>query len=406
MDVKVRIVEFTDRRFYMMQWIDPGSGRKRSKSTKVERTGRKRERTGAERVAAKFEQQLRSGQYKEPSKMTWDAFRDRYDSEHLNSLADSTSSKANTVLDIVEDVLGKPNALAEMTTEMVSQFKGKLINNGKSHATVKSYLAHLMAALRWAATMGLLVTVPVVRMPQRAKGSKLAKGRAICREELDRMLAKVKTVRPTQVASWNFYLEGLCWWSGLRLEESTELYWDGDRGLIVHMEGQFPMLRIPREFEKGNQERLLPLAPEFCDFLEHVPVEERTGSVFRLAGRKGAILNHKTVGRIVSRIGKAAVVKVHTDHKTDSIKYTSAHDLRRSFGQRWSKRIMPADLMVLMRHESIETTMRYYVTQDAESTAATLWDCMPKQDASGNTFGNTRKSEHKRAHVATTQTLV
>ena len=35
---------------------------------------------------------------------------------------------------------------------------------------------------------------------------------------------------------------------------------------------------------------------------------------------------------------------------------------------------MPTILRELMRHESIETTMRYYVGQNAESTADTLWE--------------------------------
>jgi integrase len=34
---------------------------------------------------------------------------------------------------------------------------------------------------------------------------------------------------------------------------------------------------------------------------------------------------------------------------------------------------MPATLKELMRHASIETTMTYYVGQDAESTAEELW---------------------------------
>ncbi len=37
------------------------------------------------------------------------------------------------------------------------------------------------------------------------------------------------------------------------------------------------------------------------------------------------------------------------------------HDLRRSFGERWATRVMPQVLMELMRHESIEATMNYYV---------------------------------------------
>ena len=53
MDVKVSVVEFGDRLHYQMQWRDPISGRKKTKSTQVLITGRKGARTAAERVAAK-----------------------------------------------------------------------------------------------------------------------------------------------------------------------------------------------------------------------------------------------------------------------------------------------------------------------------------------------------------------
>ena len=39
-------------------------------------------------------------------------------------------------------------------------------------------------------------------------------------------------------------------------------------------------------------------------------------------------------------------------------KTASAHDLRRAFGERWAARLMPAQLMELMRHETIETTRK------------------------------------------------
>ena len=52
----------------------------------------------------------------------------------------------------------------------------------------------------------------------------------------------------------------------------------------------------------------------------------------------------------------------------------SAHDLRRSFGECWSSRVMPQVLKQLMRHESIETTLRYYVGSNADLTADVLWE--------------------------------
>lgn len=54
-------------------------------------------------------------------------------------------------------------------------------------------------------------------------------------------------------------------------------------------------------------------------------------------------------------------------------KYASAHDLRRSFGTRWAGKVKPVTLQLLMRHESVETTMKYYVDQDADDMADQLW---------------------------------
>lgn len=62
------------------------------------------------------------------------------------------------------------------------------------------------------------------------------------------------------------------------------------------------------------------------------------------------------------------------------MKYASAHDLRRAFGERWAARIMPAQLRELMRHESIETTLRYYVGTNAERTADACWVAFEKTD--------------------------
>ncbi len=81
-------------------------------------------------------------------------------------------------------------------------------------------------------------------------------------------------------------------------------------------------------------------------------------------------------------------MKVNTDPKTGRVKYASAHDLRRSFGQRWAARVMPTVLMELMRHESIETTLKYYVEQNAQETAKTLWEAH-KKVTRGNNLGNT-----------------
>ena len=104
--------------------------------------------------------------------------------------------------------------------------------------------------------------------------------------------------------------------------------------------------------------------------LETVPEAERVGPVFKLERFDGQP-GRPAVDRVSQMVGKiGAKAKVRVDVK----KTASAHDLRRAFGERWAARLMPAQLMELMRHESIDTTLSYYVGRNAERTAAILWD--------------------------------
>ncbi len=122
---------------------------------------------------------------------------------------------------------------------------------------------------------------------------------------------------------------------------------------------------------------------------------ERHGRVFRLPHLSPEAAQY--VSRVsvkVSEFGEAARVKV-TDKPAKAtaegepvvkVKWASAHDLRRSFGFRWSRRIMPAELQELMRHADIQTTMQYYVGRNAQSTAEALWAAYR---AAGGNAGNT-----------------
>ena len=79
-------------------------------------------------------------------------------------------------------------------------------------------------------------------------------------------------------------------------------------------------------------------------------------------------------------VGKAANVKVDTrtvrDRKTKKrttkTVWASAHDLRRAFGHRWARRVMPMVLKELMRHKTVLTTEKYYVGLKAQETAKHL----------------------------------
>jgi integrase len=217
------------------------------------------------------------------------------------------------------------------------------------------------AALSWAESMGLIHKRPRIDMPQRAKGAKMMHGRPITTEEYERMLAAADKSRPHDADQWKRYMTGL-WLSGLRLEESLVLSWNQDSPFCVCLSGRFPTIRIYAEAEKGHKDRLLPMTPDFAEWLLATPEAERHGRVFALAKRKtGGPLTLESTSRIITRIGEKAGVVVNRETKwvneevTDPgtgkptgekkrvrrevPKFASAHDFRRAFGTRWAPRV-------------------------------------------------------------------
>ncbi len=374
--VKVYVTRVGSRTNYYLEWKDPITQRPRRKATDVPASGLPRDRKAAERLAAELELQLNSGVAALPSKYQWAEFRRRYETEVVPGLAAQTAVKVQVVLDRVEGILN-PKRLLDMTEGRLSHLVATLRSTGVAEATIKGYLAHLKSALNWACRQKLLMTMPTFPKIQRARRSSGApmKGRPITHEEFERMLdAVAATVGMAKAEEWRQYLLGL-WLSGLRLEESLDLWWDrADKIVPVFPKDGQPLFQIPGELEKGNRDRLLPMAPEFALFLLDVPEAERTGPVFHLNGRQGRYGSDE-VSRKVSKIGKAAGFKVYAHPKDPTkVKFASAHDLRRAFGVRWAARVMPAQLMELMRHESIETTLRFYVGTNAQRTNDVIWD--------------------------------
>jgi integrase len=377
--IKVYVVHFGDRPNYQLQWRDPITRRLRTKATSVKHTGLKRDKREAERLAGELEKQLNEVGLTVPAKLGWEAFRERYEAEQVKGLAARTAEKIASVLDRFEQEVN-PQRLWDADERRLSLYVTRLRAGDPKkkvrplkESTIDGHLAHLKAALSWARWQKMIPAVPTFPKIRRAKisrGDKVMKGRPITLEEFERMLAAVPAVVGNEMAAvWTFYLRGL-WSSGLRLAESLHLYWDRQDKLHPVKTGRFPMLRIPADLEKGHKDRILPMAPEFARLLEKVPTAEKHGPVFKLMridGRPGRPSVDR-VSKIISKIGAAAKVLV------DATKTASAHDLRRAFGERWASKLMPAQLMELMRHESIETTMKFYVGRNAERTAAMLWE--------------------------------
>ncbi|WP_146588032.1 tyrosine-type recombinase/integrase [Posidoniimonas polymericola] len=367
--IKVHVVS-KGRKYLYMRFRCPLTGEEETRST-----GETSPKEAA-KAAAKWEAELQEGRYRKSAAMAWDQFREFYTDNWLVTLAPGTAVNYCATLNKFEEHC-KPKRLGDLTTPRVTAFAAKLREAKCRPATIARHLRCLKAVSNWAHGEKLLAAVPTFKMPKRVAGAKLMRGRPITLEEFERMLQKVAENAPDE-ALWTFYLRGL-WLSGLRLSESLTLSWDAKPGaIVVDLSGAYPMLRIPAEAEKGHRDRILPITPDFAELLQRVPDPQRRGRVFKVEG------NRTKVGSTVSAIGKAAGVVVDdTDGKR---KFASAHDLRRAFGARWSRKVMPTVLRELMRHSSITTTMGYYVGDDAEATAKALWE------AQGDTLGDTSQN--------------
>ncbi len=381
--IRVYVCEYKDRPTYALKWKDPITGRRRFKATAIARGGR-RNMAEAERAAGDWEDELNSGAVGS-EKMTWEKFRELYEDQKLPGLADGTRDKVNDVFNKLEREIN-PKYLRDVTEARLSHLVTVLRSSRLAEDTIRSILAHIKSALSWAVEQKLLSRLPAfpkIRRVKKTTGTPM-KGRPITAEEFDRMLAAVPdVVGPDHAPDWQRYLRGLNA-SGLRLEESLDLRWDDDGRIRPRFaEGQLPVLVIPAECEKGFTDREHPMAPEFAIMLQEVPAERRKGFVFRLNGRGhgGGRLKSNAVSKIVSDIGKAAGVKVYTHPRTGKVKCASAHDLRRTFGERYSRRLTTVELKELMRHENIETTLRYYVGANAQRTAQSIWAAFQQHGA-------------------------
>ncbi|MBA2117073.1 tyrosine-type recombinase/integrase [Bremerella alba] len=353
------------RRFLVLRWTDPETGAIRQKSAE---TNSPKE---AERLAGKIEADVNAGIEVNPAKLPWEYFRECFEEDKFPLLATQAAYTYDAMFNNVERILN-PRYVNDITAQRLARFQAELLKSDKRLATIITYLKHLRAALNWAKDHEMIDKVPKFRLPKQPKGSKLMRGRPITDEEFQRMLDVVSEVVGEEATeSWRFFLRGI-WCSGLRLSESLEVYWDRQDKIQIVLDGEFPMLRILAELEKGRCDRLLPITPEFAALLEQVPKANRNGPLF-FHPSHGERWKADWYSRLACRIGRKAKVIVDINPISGKEKFAGLHDLRRSFGQRWAQKALPQHLMQLMRHESIETTLKYYVGSDARIVSQAIW---------------------------------
>lgn len=360
-------------KYFVLRWQDPLTGRICQRSAKTD------DQAEALTKAAALEEDLRAGREIDRYKMTWAELRERFEAEKLPSLAPKSRNSYGNAMNAFEKRM-RPFRLIDITALRMSEFQTRLRRDKLSEMTIAAYLRQLKAIFGWAVTMGLMDEVPRIQMPKRGKGTKVMKGRPLTQDEFQELLDTVEeVVEEKHVASWKHYLEGM-WWSGLRVGESLELAWDSSGGLMIDLTDEFPVLRISAECEKGHQERVHPIAPEFVNWLLKTPERKRSGFVFSPGPFYGGRPRVDTVSKLGARIGRQAKIVVNQDRRTGQPRFASLHDFRRSFGERWAGRLLPQELQQLMRHESIDTTLRFYVGKNAQRMAKVLWKAFEQEN--------------------------
>lgn len=375
-DTIVQVSKPASKKYYVMRWVDPRNGKVRQEST-----GETRKRDADKKAAAK-ELKIRQG-LSDSEEVPWAAFRLRYEEEkkamqRANSLA-SWVKTANRLEKII-----KPRFLIDVDGKAISKFSAQLHNDRCTLGSIGLYLREIKAALNWAVDIYPGYRPPKIVPPKQPKGGTM-KGRPITAEEFDRMLDSVKPVLAERIkndalklarcaSAWQYLLRGL-YFSGLRLGEALELSWDSDAAIHIHdIQKRRPMLAIAASADKGKRDHILPLTPDFVGLLKETPEPQRRGRVFSTPLARVQNCQPGTVSAMITDFGKHALIVVRRREDGQRlIKYASAHDLRRAFGDRWSSELEAVDLMKLMRHDSIETTLKYYVKFNAERTADKVW---------------------------------
>ena len=337
-----------------MYFVDPLTGRDVCRSTGTT------DWKAAERIAAKWEEEVQAGDISRG--ITWDEFRSRFKREHLNSLAKNSRKIYSTCFSIFESTMGKPKKVSGVTTSLLSKYKGELVAAGHPSSTIATYIGLLQSALSWGKEIGILKAVPRVKLPTIENGEHM-KGRPLLPEEYELFL---KCARERSEHHERFCI--MLRLSGLRISEAVDLDWQKPPVRVDMTGGKYPRIAFGVGGQKGKRVEFMPLAPDFIAWLEAIPEEERVGQVCPIYSDRGNgnVLAKLTVEDHISQVGAATGIIVAPG------KFASAHDLRRTFGSYWAMHVKPAVLQRMMRHKTLDTTMKYYVRLDTDDIGDVL----------------------------------
>jgi integrase len=345
--VTVWVQRFKDRPHLMLQWIDPDTGRRKSKSAE---TADEKE---AEARRVDLEADLNNDRYQEASRMTWERFRELFEAEYVAGQRENTRLNQQATLNLFERICN-PKTLRGITERTLSLFVAgmrkapgrRLGTTGMMASTIKTRLQFLHVALGWAVGQKLLARVPTfpeVKVPRK-------KPRPVPTEAFEKLLDKAPDAMMRA-----YLLTG--WLAGLRRGEAFDLEWEETRA-APYLDLERNRIVLPAEYVKAVEDQWVTLDPHLREVLEALPQQGR--KVFPFVGPGGARIVASSVGDRVRRLARKAGVKL------------TMHSLRKGFGCYHAAKVPAQVLQKLMRHGDIKTTMDYYANVDAAAEQAIL----------------------------------
>lgn len=301
------------------------------------------------------------GRESEGPMIEWPDFRLRYQLEYLSSLSKRYCESWRTTANHVERVLD-PKHLSEINKNQLSYFRGVLIEEGKSLASVKSYMATLQAALAWAVDVDLLDKVPKLRRLKGVGKTPTMRSRPTNEEEFERILANFAKERPYDTDQWIDFCKGLRY-SGFRIDELRRLSWNEGDPLSIDQSHELPLIRMFAEGHKSRRDVFQPMTPEFWKLISK-PGRSRSGLVFPMQGQRGPFQSN-WIGEVIAQVGKRAGIITGEKGKT-----ATSHDIgRRMFITHVAKTQGLSSAQKWARHSDPSTTANYYVVHDAIALA-------------------------------------
>jgi integrase len=363
------VQKFPDRANLMLQWINPETGKRKSRSAC---TADEKE---AEAKRVDLEADLNNDRYQEASRMSWERFRELAEEEYIAPKRPNTQRNYEMMFNLFEKVCS-PRSLRGVSERTLSAFvlgmrraevRGRI---GMSASTISVYLQLLHSALSWAVVQKFIPAVPTfpdVKVPKK-------KPQPVPLESFERLLDKAPDANLR-----TYLLAG--WLAGLRLAEAAALEWEAtDKAPYVDF--LHDRIVLPAEVAKSVEDQWVPLDPVLREALESLP---RQGpKVFRFVAPDGHEICPTAIGERVIRLAKRAGVKL------------TMRALRRGFGCRYAGKVPAQVLQKLMRHQNIATTMGFYANVDEAAMQAVLGQ---QRNTSRNTTANPVRTSQDNNHA-------